>query len=64
MNVIMISPGYPAEMAFFARGLAAGYPGEIMMTFITDQPSSTRTPVMSPHSASATTAVSGCRTMM
>src|SRR5215470_16365863 len=23
MNVIMISPGYPAEMAFFARGLAA-----------------------------------------
>ena len=21
MNVIMISPGYPAEMAFFARGL-------------------------------------------
>src|ERR1700751_673154 len=23
MNIIMISPGYPAEMAFFARGLAA-----------------------------------------
>jgi biotin carboxylase len=23
MNVLMISPGYPAEMAFFARGLAA-----------------------------------------
>ena len=23
MNVIMISPGYPAEMAYFARGLAA-----------------------------------------
>src|SRR5215471_13341984 len=23
MNVVMISPGYPAEMAFFARGLAA-----------------------------------------
>ena len=22
MNVVMISPGYPAEMAFFARGLA------------------------------------------
>ena len=23
MNIVMISPGYPAEMAFFARGLAA-----------------------------------------
>ena len=23
MNILMISPGYPAEMAFFARGLAA-----------------------------------------
>ena len=23
MNVVMISPGYPAEMALFARGLAA-----------------------------------------
>ena len=23
MNVLMISPGYPAEMAFFTRGLAA-----------------------------------------
>ena len=23
MNVLMISPGYPAEMVFFARGLAA-----------------------------------------
>src|SRR5712691_8869231 len=23
MNVLMISPGYPGEMAFFARGLAA-----------------------------------------
>ena len=46
------------------NAISAGYPGEIMMTFITDQPSSTRTPVMSPHSASATTAVSGCRTMM
>ena len=22
MNVLMISPGYPAEMAFFTRGLA------------------------------------------
>ena len=24
MNIVMISPGYPAEMALFARGLAAG----------------------------------------
>jgi hypothetical protein len=23
MNIVMISPGYPAEMAFFARGLAS-----------------------------------------
>jgi len=23
MNVLMISPGYPAEMTFFTRGLAA-----------------------------------------
>jgi hypothetical protein len=23
MNVLMISPGYPAEMAYFTRGLAA-----------------------------------------
>jgi hypothetical protein len=23
MNILMISPGYPAQMAFFTRGLAA-----------------------------------------
>ena len=23
MNIVMISPGYPAEMAYFTRGLAA-----------------------------------------
>jgi hypothetical protein len=23
MNIVMISPGYPAEMSFFARGLAS-----------------------------------------
>jgi hypothetical protein len=45
------------------NAISAGYPGEIMTMFITDQPSSTRTPVTSRHIASVTTAVSGCRTM-
>src|SRR5262249_50718802 len=37
MNIVMISPGYPAEMAFFARGLAdAGAAG----SGIGDQPPS------------------------
>ena len=43
MNVIMISPGYPAEMAFFARGLAAAGASVIG---IGDQP-----PSAVPHAA-------------
>src|SRR6516162_278127 len=42
MNVIMISPGYPAEMAFFARGLAAAGASVIG---IGDQPPSAVPPV-------------------
>ena len=42
MNVIMISPGYPAEMAFFARGLAAAG-GSVIG--IGDQPPSAVPPV-------------------
>jgi formate-dependent phosphoribosylglycinamide formyltransferase (GAR transformylase) len=42
MNVIMISPGYPAEMAFFARGLAAAGAAVIG---VGDQPPSSVPPI-------------------
>ena len=42
MNIVMISPGYPAEMAFFARGLAAAGASVIG---IGDQPPSAVPPV-------------------
>jgi formate-dependent phosphoribosylglycinamide formyltransferase (GAR transformylase) len=42
VNVIMISPGYPAEMAFFARGLAAA---GASVVGIGDQPPSAVPPV-------------------
>src|SRR5215467_2406529 len=42
MNIVMISPGYPAEMAFFARGLAAA--GATVIG-VGDQPPSSVPPV-------------------